>query len=133
MKGTAALVLAAGVIASLVAPSISSARGGGPAERNLGERAFQKCYACHTLDESNVALQGPALNDIVGRAVAAEPDFSYSPAILSYAQRQPRWTREALDAFLADPQGVVPDNDMGFFGISDEAERTALINYLATR
>ena len=49
----------------------------------------------------------------------------------AYAARQPRWTREALDAFIADPQAVVPDNEMGFFGIADAEERRALIEYLA--
>jgi len=42
-----------------------------------------------------------------------------------------RWTRAALDAFLANPQGVVPDTDIAFFGLKDPAERTALIYYLA--
>ena len=49
----------------------------------------------------------------------------------AYAARQPRWTAEALDAFIADPQSVVPGNEMGFFGIGDTGERRALVEYLA--
>ena len=49
----------------------------------------------------------------------------------AYAAKQPVWTGEALDAFIADPQAVVPGNEMGFFGISDPDERQALIVYLA--
>jgi len=49
----------------------------------------------------------------------------------AYRTVRPRWTREALDAFIADPQGVVPDNEMGFFGIANDQERRALIEYLA--
>ncbi|MDZ4306945.1 c-type cytochrome [Allopontixanthobacter sp.] len=131
MKDAAFLLLATGAIAMLAAPAVISAQTSGAAQPVSGERAFQKCYACHSLDEQEVGAQGPSLNEIVGRAVAAEPGYPYSLAMRNYARRQPRWTRAALDAFLTNPQEVVPENDMGFFGISDPAERAALIDYLA--
>ena len=96
-----------------------------------GERAYQKCYACHSLEGSDPGTQGPSLKGIVGRAVAAERGYAYSPALQVYATGQPRWTREALDVFIADPQAVAPGNEMGFFGIRDVEERRALIKYLA--
>ncbi|HYD24681.1 MAG TPA: c-type cytochrome [Croceibacterium sp.] len=96
-----------------------------------GERAYQKCYACHSLDGPDPSTQGPSLKGLVGRPVAAEPGFAYSPALRAYAAERPVWTREALDAFIADPQAVVPDNEMGFFGIRNADERRALIEYLA--
>ena len=96
-----------------------------------GERAYQKCYSCHSLAGPDPSTQGPSLNGILGRAVAVEPGFAYSPALRAYAARQPRWTREALDAFVADPQAVVPGNEMGFFGVADAEERRALIEFLA--
>lgn len=98
-----------------------------------GERAYQKCFACHSLEGPDPTTQGPSLRDIVGRAVAAEPGFAYSDAMRAYAGREPLWTQETLDAFIADPQEVVPGNDMGFFGVSDADERRALIEYLARR
>lgn len=100
---------------------------------SAGERAFQKCYACHSLDGPDPALQGPSLRGVAGRPVAAEPGFAYSPAMRAYAARQRLWTREALDAFIADPQHVVPDNEMGFFGVRDADERRALVEYLVAR
>jgi cytochrome c2 len=51
----------------------------------------------------------------------------------AYAERQPRWTPDALDAFIADPQAVVPNNEMGFFGIADAEERRALMELLVRR
>lgn len=102
-----------------------------PAALIEGERAFQKCYACHSLEGPDPRLQGPSLKGIVGREIAAETGFAYSPVMRVYAARQPRWTREALGAFLADPQAAAPGNDMGFFGIHDPEERRALIEYLA--
>ena len=96
-----------------------------------GERAYQKCYACHSLEGPDPTTQGPSLMGILGRAVAAEPGFAYSPAMRAYAARQPRWSRGSLDAFMADPQAVVPGNEMGFFGMADAEERRTLLEYLA--
>jgi cytochrome c len=104
-----------------------------PATLAAGERAYQKCFACHSLEGPDPTTQGPSLKGLVGRAVAAEPDFAYSEAMRAHAAREPRWTRAALDAFLADPQALVPGNEMGFFGVADAAERRALIEYLAQR
>ena len=97
----------------------------------IGERSFQKCYACHSLEGPDPNTEGPSLKGVLGRGVAAQPGFVYSEAMRSYAARQPRWTRQTLDAFVADPQHVVPDNRMGFFGIPNAEERRALIAYLA--
>lgn len=96
----------------------------------VGKRAFQKCYACHSLEGPDLATQGPSLKGIVNRPIAAEKGFSYSRSMRAYAAREARWTPEALDAFLADPYRVVPDNEMGFFGMADAKERSALIVYL---
>lgn len=96
---------------------------GASEQPSAGERAFQKCYACHSLEARDPNLQGPSLKGVVGRKVGGEPGFRYSPAMRAYAAREPIWTREALDAFIADPRSLVPDNAMGFFGLRDPAER----------
>jgi cytochrome c len=96
-----------------------------------GERAYQKCYSCHSLEGPDPTTEGPSLKGIVGRVVAGEAGFGYSPAMRAYSAKQPRWTRAALDAFIADPQATAPDNAMGFFGIGDAEERRVLIEYLA--
>ena len=98
-----------------------------------GELAYQKCFSCHSLEGPDPTTQGPSLKAVIGRAVAAEPDFAYSPALRAYGARQRTWTPEALDAFVRDPQAAAPGNEMGFFGIADPAERAALIAFLASR
>lgn len=40
------------------------------------------------------------------------------------------WTEDELDRFLLEPEGVLPGNQMGFFGLSDARDRTDLIAYL---
>jgi len=133
MRRAAAMLLAAGGLVLAAVPGTTGAQGRCAAPVQSGERAFQKCLACHALGDTDEGAQGPSLKGIVGRKVAAWPGYGYSPAMRAHAKRQPRWTREALDAFLADPQSRVPDNEMGFFGLADAAERAALIDYLATR
>lgn len=96
-----------------------------------GERAYQKCYACHSLDEPDPDAQGPSLKGIVGRKVATEAGFTYSPAMRGFAAKQAKWDRKTLDTFVADPQATVPGNRMGFFGIRNAEERKALIAFLA--
>ena len=124
MRAGALALLAVAACAGAVPPA-------GSPSHAAGERAYQKCYACHSLGGPDPATQGPSLKGIVGRPVAGEKGFAYSPAMRAYRSVRPRWTRETLDAFIADPQGVVPDNEMGFFGIANDQERRALVEFLA--
>jgi cytochrome c len=99
-----------------------------------GDRLYQRhCYGCHALEPGRSTPAGPTLAGIVGRAVAAEPRFNYSPALRRLAARQPRWTPASLDRFLADPEGFVPGTEMGLPGIADAAERRTLVAWLARR
>jgi cytochrome c len=95
-----------------------------------GERAYQKCYSCHALEAGKNDLTGPTLYDVVGRQIAAEPGYDYSPALRGFAQREHSWGRNLLDKFIADPEGIVPGTSMIFHGIADPGERAALVAYL---
>ena len=133
MRGVLVILAAAGAVSALTRPAAMGAPTRPANAMSAGEQAFQKCYSCHALDDPGSGAQGPSLRGIVGRPVAAAPGYDYSAAMRSHAKRQPRWTRAALDAFIANPHKVVPDNEMGFFGIRDPAERKALVDYLARR
>jgi cytochrome c len=95
-----------------------------------GERAYQKCYACHALEPGKHDLSGPSLYRIVGRRIAAAPGFGYSPALRALARRRGRWDAALLDRFIADPESVTPRTSMTFTGMSDPRERADLIAYL---
>jgi cytochrome c2 len=101
------------------------------AKTSAGEQAFQKCFACHSLEGPDPNTEGPSLRHIVGRAIAGQAGFGYSAALRTYAAKQKRWTRIALDRWIASPQAMVPGNTMGFPGIKNAAERRALLDYLA--
>lgn len=96
-----------------------------------GERLFRRCIACHALEPGRNSPAGPTLHGVVGRRVASEPGFRFSPALRAHASRHPRWTEAELDRYLADPMTVVPGTDMSFQGLDDAAQRRTLIRWLA--
>ncbi|MEX0628114.1 MAG: cytochrome c family protein [Cucumibacter sp.] len=102
------------------------------ASTDAGERVSRKCAACHDFREGGVKRVGPPLWGIVGRAVAAEGDFAYSPAMAAFGATGAAWTIEILDAYLANPKALVPGTKMTFPGIADEQERIELLAYLQT-
>ena len=131
MKALVALLPAAVIAAACGAPATSSDEiapvSGDPVR---GERAYQKCYSCHGLEPGRNDIGGPTLHRIVGRRVAAEAGFDYSPALRKFAERSPSWTPELLDQLIADPEALVPGTSMTFTGITDEQERRDLIAFL---
>lgn len=103
--------------------------GVGEVTMKKGEIAYRKCYSCHAL-EPGKKLEGPSLRRILGRRIAAERGFAYSPALRAFARRHARWNRPLLDRFIADPEAVAPGTSMNFHGIRDWVERAHLIYYL---
>ena len=95
-------------------------------DADKGRRTFAACSVCHDAGTAN--KQGPGLAGIVGRASAKAPGFRYSGAM---KRAKLVWDRKTLDAYLSDPQGLVPGNTMPFPGLPDAATRADLIAYLA--
>ena len=91
-----------------------------------GEAKFQECAACHKL-EAGVNNVGPSLHGVFGRKAGEIADFRYSPAI---KRSGITWTPDALDAFIKEPQALVPANRMPYAGLADPAARADLIAYL---
>ena len=94
------------------------------------EQVYRHCIACHALEPGHNTPAGPTLDGIVGRQIAAEPGFNYSPALRRLGASKGRWTPELLDRFLADPVVAVPGTEMGYAGLSDAADRRVLIAWL---
>jgi cytochrome c len=111
----------------LIVPLDAQAEAGDPGR---GEKVFQYCYACHSVQPGETSLQGPNLHGIVGRRIAAQEGFPYSPALRAFARQEERWSAALLDRYLAAPFKVVPKTSMGFPGIAENEERADLIAYL---
>ena len=99
------------------------------AEEN-GERAFTPCRACHSLDPAERGLPGPNLSGLIGRTVAGDSAFDYSPVLRKARDEGLRWDAKRLDTFLADPAAMFPGLWMSIRGIKDAPERQALVKFL---
>jgi nitrite reductase (NO-forming) len=73
-------------------------------------------------------LLGPSLAGIMGRKAGIESAYNYSPAM---KQSGLVWDGKTLDAYLADPQKLVPGNKMPFPGLKTDHDRADIIAYLA--
>jgi cytochrome c len=96
-----------------------------------GERAFQRCYACHSVDVNDKAqLQGPSLYHVLGRPAASVAGFDYSDAMKAKGAAGLVWDADALDHYIADPEVVVPGTRMSVPPLRDAQERADIIAYL---
>ncbi|MEM9349514.1 MAG: cytochrome c family protein [Pseudomonadota bacterium] len=93
-----------------------------------GERVFNKCRACHQLDNGANGT-GPHLFALVGRDIEAVAGFGYSGNL---TQNGTVWTPENLYKFLENPRGFAPGTTMSFSGLPKQEDRADLIAYLAT-
>jgi cytochrome c len=120
-----------GALAALLTGGLLLSAGQSMAQADVqrGEKLFVECKACHVLDaRQDPNSLGPSLAGIMGRQAAALDDFRYSPAM---RRSKLAWNRQTLDAFLADPQGVIPGNRMPYSGLADPKERADLIAFLS--
>ena len=98
--------------------------GGDPA---AGRLVFRKCQVCHSLEPGKDIL-GPSLAGVFGRKSGAAPNYAYSPAM---KDANLTWDAKTLDAYLDDPQKIVPGNKMPFPGLKTSQDRSDVIAYMA--
>jgi len=98
-----------------------------------GERAFQRCFACHSVDPAETArLEGPSLYGVVGRPAAAVAGYAYSEALRARAAAGLVWDGPAIARYIADPQGEIPGTRMTSPPMGDAQERADIVAYLAS-
>lgn len=135
-----ALVLACGVGCVSLALGLATARADSAAGPRAGESPSgplagsalrgqalyqERCAACHTVDANDA---GPLHRGVLGRRAGTVPGFEYSPALRASGLV---WTRQTLDAWLRDPEALVPGQAMDE-QVADPKARQDLIAYLAT-
>jgi cytochrome c len=92
-----------------------------------GKAVYQQCAVCHSVDGTNGL--GPTLKGVVGHKSGEIAGFRSSRAMKNAAIT---WDRKMLDAYLAEPQTVVPGNQMPFSGLADAKQRADVVAYLET-
>lgn len=120
--------LLATIFICLVAAGPASAEGSADA----GAAVFKKCAACHAVGEGAKNKVGPELNGIVGRKVAANEAFNYSPAFKTKAEEGWVWDETHLSEYLANPKVYIKGTKMAFAGLKKPEEIADVIAYLNT-
>ena len=94
-----------------------------------GQQAFNNaCRTCHMVREGDNRL-GPNLHNVVGRKAGSLPDYAFSSAMKEAGFV---WDEERLDRFIANPDEVVPGNNMKpYGGLSSSDDRKKIIAFLA--
>ncbi|MDA9615810.1 cytochrome c family protein [Candidatus Pelagibacter sp.] len=92
-----------------------------------GEKIFKKCAACHSINKGGKNKIGPALYNVVGRAVGSVDNYKYSKALSSYGKE---WTFEELNGFLLKPASYIKGTKMSYAGLRKEKDRASIIKYL---
>jgi cytochrome c len=89
-----------------------------------GKQVFGKrCTGCHAMTADR---EGPRLQGVFGRIAGEVAGFTYSDALKN---AHIVWNRASLERWLADPDGLVPGNNMSF-PVLNPRERLDLIGYL---
>ncbi|MEH2566948.1 cytochrome c [Bradyrhizobium sp. AZCC 2289] len=86
----------------------------------------QQCATCHTANLSDPVRQGPSLFKIVGRPAGRMDGFHYSAG---FAKADFAWDEARLDAWLTNPQQMIPGAVMAYRQAKPET-RAAVIAYL---
>lgn len=99
-------------------------------DAEAGKKIFNKCKACHGVDEGGKNKLGPNLWNIVGAPIAAKDGYKYSKGLVAYANEAGNWNKENLDAWLKKPKSVVRKTKMIFPGLKKDKDRANIIAYL---
>jgi cytochrome c len=92
-----------------------------------GKKIFKKCAACHSINKGGKNKIGPALYNVVGRAVGGIDNYKYSKTLASYDKE---WTFEELNGFLTKPSSYLKGTKMSYAGLRKEKDRASVIKYL---
>lgn len=95
-----------------------------------GQRLYNQCRACHTLDQGGRNGVGPNLHGMFGRAAASATGFRFSAALRARGEAGMIWNNETLAPYLRNPREAVPGGSMAYAGLRDEQQITDLIAFL---
>ena len=96
------------------------------ADMDAGEKVFNKCKACHKVEDGANGA-GPHLWGVVGRDKEAAAGFAYSGALGAVGGS---WDFASLNAFLEKPKDYAPGTSMAFAGLKKPEDRVNVIAWL---
>lgn len=104
------------------------------ADATFGQRLFDRCVPCHTVEQNAPHSLGPNLFGVVGRMAGSAEGYVYSPAMTNSGVT---WTPENIARFLQDlngssPDSFIPGNRMIQLGNATSEEIDHMIAYMQT-
>lgn len=117
------IVKAIGLAAVLAVVSVPALADG---DAEAGKKVFNKCKACHAMEEGKNKV-GPSLFGVLGRQAAAVKGFKYSKAMTDSGLT---WDDATLKKYLAKPKDLVPGTRMAFAGLKKDDEIEDVIAYM---
>jgi len=110
------------------APAESASAAATTADAGGKPAAFAQCAACHSTEAGKHGV-GPSLSGVFGAKAGHAAGYAYSDANKNSGLT---WDEKTLDEYLTAPMKKVPGTKMTFAGLSDAAQRKAVIDYLKT-
>lgn len=95
-----------------------------------GQRVFNQCRACHTVDQGGRNGVGPNLHGMFDRKAGSVSAFRYSAPMKARGEAGLTWTDETLSAYLRNPRDYIPGGSMAFAGLRNDQQLADLIAYL---
>lgn len=128
VMSAALLSLASPAFAEPPSPAAAQSHEGKSQQSEAGELMFNNaCRTCHAVKVGDHRL-GPSLAAIVGRKAGEQSGYSYSPSLKNSGIT---WDEKTLDAFIANPDAVVPGNNMKpYTGMTSADDRAKIVAYL---
>ena len=117
----------AAVLLLSAAPAMAQEAAG---NAEAGQRVFNQCRACHTINRDGRNMVGPNLFGIVGRRAGSVDGFRYSRPMHEKHEQNFVWTEDNLRAYIRNPKEVVPNGAMSFPGLRNEQQLNDLLAYL---
>ncbi len=93
-----------------------------------GERFFNICSSCHTVNNNGPHKIGPNLWNVLLRPIACLTNYAYSYAIKSKSKFN--WSFNRLNKFLENPSNYIRGTYMTFSGLKEPSERVDVMSYL---
>jgi cytochrome c len=120
------LVALGGMACMLLSPSYGQEQQS--VDAASGQQVFNNaCRTCHTTKEGDNRV-GPHLYKIIGRKAGSLPDYGYSSALKG---ADFVWDEEKLERFIANPDELVPGNNMKpYSGLTSTDDRARIVSFL---
>ncbi len=121
------MLLKATIAALTIAASMGVAEAG---DAKKGAKVFNKCKACHSLEEGGKNKVGPNLWGLFGKTAGVHEGYKYSGAMTKAGEDGLVWNDETLTQYLHKPKKFLKGTKMAFAGLKKDADIENVLAYL---